>query len=397
MRRSFLQPDYDIVICGGSVSGLAAAKEASRLGVSVKLLEEDGEIGLPEKCDGLVSGRSLFELGVVSSRRIVQNRIGRALLHSPSGITLEINAEKQGVIVLDRREFDRELARQSSRNGVEIAVAQRVVTAKQKDGLVEIHTQRDEIAARLFIDAGGYSSLTKSGHSKVYPAARYDVYAPWVESDTVELFFDQRVSPGFFTWIIPISNDTAKIGVAGSTLNPTKVLDEFIMQKGGGQVLKKIGAPIIVGGAIKRFIDGKKIVVGDAAGQCKPTTAGGIYTGGMGGLLAGKAATESIIQSDYLILEEYEKEWRRRFEKEFRTMLYARNILAKLGNKEIDGLFRTLNESNVMNEISIDGDFDKHSIALLKSLGLKKVIQLASTVAAKELTSFLRFLRGQKG
>ena len=35
-------------------------------------------------------------------------------------------------------------------------------------------------------------------------------------------------------------------------------------------------------------MDGKTVIVGDAAGQAKPTTAGGIYTSGMGGVYAGQ-------------------------------------------------------------------------------------------------------------
>ena len=40
---------------GGSVAGLGFAAEASKRGLSVLVLEEDKEIGEPEKCDGLVT------------------------------------------------------------------------------------------------------------------------------------------------------------------------------------------------------------------------------------------------------------------------------------------------------------------------------------------------------
>ena len=48
-------PDYDVVIAGGSVSGLLAAREIAGGGLSVIVLEEDAEIGTPEHCGGLVS------------------------------------------------------------------------------------------------------------------------------------------------------------------------------------------------------------------------------------------------------------------------------------------------------------------------------------------------------
>ena len=44
-------PDYyDVIIAGGSISGLLAAREVAAEGLSVIVLEEDTEIGTPEHC-----------------------------------------------------------------------------------------------------------------------------------------------------------------------------------------------------------------------------------------------------------------------------------------------------------------------------------------------------------
>ena len=39
---------YDIIVAGGSISGLLAARELGAAGLSVAVLEEDAEIGTPE-------------------------------------------------------------------------------------------------------------------------------------------------------------------------------------------------------------------------------------------------------------------------------------------------------------------------------------------------------------
>ena len=44
-----VQNNNDIIIAGAGLSGLMAAKSASGNGLSVKVLEEDQEVGLPEK------------------------------------------------------------------------------------------------------------------------------------------------------------------------------------------------------------------------------------------------------------------------------------------------------------------------------------------------------------
>ena len=39
---------YDVIVAGGSISGLLAAREIAGAGLSVAVLEEDSEVGTPE-------------------------------------------------------------------------------------------------------------------------------------------------------------------------------------------------------------------------------------------------------------------------------------------------------------------------------------------------------------
>src|ERR1051325_3893544 len=105
---------YDVVIAGGSVSGLLAAREVAAKGLSVVVLEDDTEIGTPEHCGGLVSIDGIQNLGIVPSNESIQNNIKYAKISSPSK-SFELNAEKQKVIVLDRRVFDKQIAFQAQK------------------------------------------------------------------------------------------------------------------------------------------------------------------------------------------------------------------------------------------------------------------------------------------
>ncbi|HEY4673420.1 MAG TPA: NAD(P)-binding protein, partial [Nitrososphaerales archaeon] len=77
--------DLDVIVMGGSIAGLLAAREVAATGLSVAVFEEHNEIGLPEKCDGLVSTKAIASLGIVPKPRMVQNHIDGAVLHSPNG------------------------------------------------------------------------------------------------------------------------------------------------------------------------------------------------------------------------------------------------------------------------------------------------------------------------
>src|ERR1051326_3669675 len=132
--------DVDVIVAGGSVAGLLAAREIATKGHSVLVLEEDAEIGTPEHCGGLVSMRGIEELGVIPSTCAIENdRITSARVVSPrSGF--EITAENQRVIVLDRRHFDKQIALQAQKMGAEIRVRTRMISCDTADDYQTVKT-----------------------------------------------------------------------------------------------------------------------------------------------------------------------------------------------------------------------------------------------------------------
>jgi geranylgeranyl reductase family protein len=364
-----LKTEFDVTILGSGLAGAIAAREIASSGLSVAIFEEDREIGLPERCSGLVSVNALAKLGIEPNQRIVRNHIKRAVIHSPSKGDIVIDASKKNVVVIDRREFDKYLARLALKFGADIKIGEKVIDIKSNQ-IVKIVTNKRETSSQVFINAGGISSLR--GYRKgLMQAAQYEVYGSWIDKETVELFINNHNTPGFFTWIIPIDNNFARVGVAGLEINPSMVIEKFLGRY-KSSIVKKSISPIYVGGPLKKFTFGNLILVGDAAGQTKPTTGGGIYTGGMGGLLAGKAVSKRLISNDEKILKEYEKNWREMFQKEFRKMLRARKIFEKLNNKQLDKIFKVIKSSEILNRISEEADFDYHSIGIIQVLKILK-------------------------
>ena len=100
--------EYDAVIAGGSISGLMTAREIAKKGHSVLVLEEGFEIGTPDHCGGLVSTSALSELGIEPTQKTFDSTINSALIYAPSGKHVKINSKKQKVIVVNRRELDKQ-------------------------------------------------------------------------------------------------------------------------------------------------------------------------------------------------------------------------------------------------------------------------------------------------
>ena len=383
-------PDYDVVIAGGSISGLLAAREIATGGLSVAVLEEDAEIGTPEHCGGLVSVSGIQNLGIVPDIDTIENnRIAHAKIFSPSSC-FEISAERQKVIVLDRRSFDKQIAFQAQKKGAEIKVRCSMRSfGKEGSGYV-VKTSEGDISCNFFVDARGIASIIGRNRDGVLHSAQYEVYASWIEPHTIEVVFNNQHYPGFFAWIIPTGRGKGKVGVAGRRINVASALQNYIDSKGKSSVVRKVYAPIWINGPLRSFVFDKTIIVGDAAGQSKPTTAGGIYTCGMGGILAGRALVKAAHKKNddrrkqRTLLKQYETDWLSRFKPEFDKMLLARRLLERMDNKAIDELIAAIPKESVQ-QTSKDIDFDFHSTALAKILGAKGAARMAKALLGNEI------------
>ncbi|MHB1908346.1 MAG: NAD(P)/FAD-dependent oxidoreductase [Nitrososphaerales archaeon] len=378
-----LETTRDVSIIGGSVAGLLAGRELAASGLDVTIYEEHKEIGVPEKCDGLVSSDGISELGVVPPSGVIQNHLKKARFFSPDMKEIVIRAEKQGVIVMDRSRFDKYLAELAAKKGAKIEVGKRVAKVEQSETKVSFKVDSEMIVSKTLIDCGGYESYLSRG-GRAFQGGQYLVYGNWFQKETVEVYIDPVEYPGFFKWVIPLSSDTAKIGVAGEGINTFATLDKFAKEK-NATVFRKMAAPVLCFGAEKSFVDRRILRAGDAAGQAKPTTGGGIFTGGFGGVLAGRSVARGIKENDFTLFSEYERDWKERFGKEFHIQLLARSSFSKMSRDQINKLFEMVASSDIPNKISEEGDFDKHSTAIVKAFGITNVVSTFGMFFANEL------------
>ena len=374
---------YDVLIAGGSVAGLTTARECSSNGNSTIVIEEDHEIGTPEHCGGMVSLSGLQKLGLMLDSNNFQNVVPMARIRSKSA-SFELSAEKQNVIVVDRRGLDKQIAKQAEDAGAQIRTRCTFKSIAKKESKYTIKTSDGEIECKYFVDAKGLGSLKDASQNGILASAQFEVYAKWIEGKTVEILFDSDKYPGFFMWIIPMGDGRGKIGVAGKGINTSVALHEFIRSKGEKySIIRKIFAPIWIGGPKSQFVFDRTLIVGDAAGQTKPTTAGGIFSCGMGGVFAGQAISNAIEKNDDTLLYEYEKSWKSMFQKEFQSMLLARKVLERLDNKAIDGIFSSLSKKAIT-DVSNFSDFDFHSSALALFLKTKIATNLTKILIGNE-------------
>ncbi len=373
-----------MVIAGGSIAGLFCAREVASNGNSVLVLEEDYEIGTPEHCGGLVSISGLEDLGVVPHRKTFDHFIESAEIFAPNGTSFIVNSKKQKVAEISRRELDKQVAHQAQKMGAEIRVKTSFLE-KTDEG---IRTNDGIIQCKIIVDARGVSSLIQKDREGILSSAQYEIFADWIKKGKVEVYFDQEKYPGFFAWIIPSSEGKGKVGVAGRGINAADTLERFLATKYRFSIIRKIFAPIWIKGPIKNFVKENVVIVGDAAGQSKPTTAGGIFSCGLGGVFAGQAISKFLESGNKTDLEEYQKRWNDKFGKEFEKQLFARKMLERFDNETINSLCKSVTPK-ITNEISEKDDFDFHTGSIVKLLGMKSSLKIVKTILGGEIKKLL--------
>ena len=297
---------------------------------------------------------------------------------------LEINSKNQQIISVDRRQLDKQAAYQAQKYGAKIIVNSSY-KEKTKEG---VSTSIGDIDCKILVDCRGVGALVNENRNGILLSAQYEVYADWIVNGHVEVYFDQIKYPGFFAWIIPSGNGIGKVGVAGKDINTSKTIEEFLKDKGKYSTIRKIFSPIWINGPIKNFVSKDVVTVGDAAGQSKPTTAGGIYSCGMGGIMAGNAIAKYLETNDDFQLVQYQESWYSKFGKEFEKQQLARKVLQKIDNKTVDKIFDMITPE-ILSEISSKDDFDFHTASIIKLLGVRKSLAAAQNLVGSEIKRLL--------
>ena len=377
-----MSSSFDVVVGGGSVAGLSFAAEGARRGLRVLVLEEDERVGEPEKCDGLISLKALAAY-IAPASSVVQSHVKRGTVFAPSGASLVLDTSKLDVAVIDRSAYDQQILDLAVSNGAEVLTSSRVQRTHEEDGGVTVKVgSGGEYRCKYYVDATGPSALVRRNREGLIPAAKYEVRGDWFKDGEVQVHLDRTRYPGFFAWVIPRGEGLAKVGVAGSGINTFRTLDSFLATR-SCEVVTKVAAPIYVGGPLPEVVLGRTILVGESAGQVKPTTAGGILGSLAAGTIAAHWAAESIRKGDRRLLANYQADWEERFGREFRMMRHLRRVFTELTNDDMDRMVAALSSKRTSEKLA-SSDFDFHATALLWALGVRGTLRLASLLFSAE-------------
>jgi geranylgeranyl reductase family protein len=382
--------EYDVVVVGAGPAGSMAAKYAAKAGARVLMIEEHATIGLPVQCAGLISTRA-YE-GCELPETLSKHAIRGAHIHAPGGRVLRVDGKRTMAYVIDRGELDRTMTLEALKSGVASIVKTRFTGLRRKEDRLFVtaisHGEPIEIQTTVLIGADGVQSAVGrlAGLDRVQSVltcAQAEVYTDIVDPDFVELYVGQDVAPGFFAWAIPTQWGTVRIGLCSSerSIEALNSLIEYIYPRSATSLVRFSAGAIPIGPPACTVTDGI-LIVGDAAGQVKPTSGGGIYPGTLCAKIAGAVAAQAVKQGDTSknALMAYDKLWRSEVGRELFTGLRIRDGLDKLSDDDLDYVIEALDDEQMLDVISRYGDMDHPSIVLRKLLFSTKAPRLLKLI-----------------
>ncbi|MBU0650456.1 NAD(P)/FAD-dependent oxidoreductase [bacterium] len=393
---------YDCVVVGAGPVGSYLSKKLAMNGLSVLMLEEHGEVGKPVHCAGVIGADAFKDYNL--SIESVLSTINKVNFISPSFNSFILNKNKELAYVVDRSKFDSVLAGEACKTGAELRLNSKVIDVKEYNDRIDVVLDSGEtIGSKFCVLATG--SMTSLPYNLGFSRPWYFLKGAQVETnfqvanlDTFEIYVGKNIAGGDFVWVIPIGENKARIGIC-SRYNAKNYLEnflnkEFIKNRLLSNYKIEIGI-VPIGGIEERGSCYKRIVaIGDAAGQVKPTTAGGIVLGFKSADKLALIISKNVqrVKNSCNISNEYYRKIRRSIGIELLVCDLFRKIYSHMQEDEWDKLIEYAIDPRLNLKVNQMAEFDRHSKLILWGLWNSEYRKLLFNNVNFSMLSYVRRL-----
>ncbi|MGC8537949.1 MAG: FAD-dependent monooxygenase [Candidatus Micrarchaeia archaeon] len=355
-----------VCIVGAGTVGLILAKALAASGIDVDVYESKPNVSEgSEKASGIISKIGLERIGVEYKKSII-NELRGATLHSGTR-KLEIRSKNTKAYVIDRGKYVEECASEAKHEGAKIYTNTRF----SPNDLIRLRDQYDAIVGA----DGAISTVAKTfsfppmGSYVLTYKAEYSG-ADVGETDVVDLFFDNALMHNFFGWSVPYSHNIVELGLGVDSAyrkNSKTVFDEFIKKPEIAEMLKSSKmmsghASMIPLEERRKTVVGNVLLVGDAAGQTKATTGGGIVFGSGCANIAADSINRYLNHG--VPLSRYEHAWRKKYGFEMFLHKKIHSLYSSSSPARMSRIFGAVKAFGGEKFLGTYGDMDRPSVML---------------------------------
>ncbi len=361
---------YDVVVIGAGPGGSMAAKTAAEEGLDVLMVEKRQEIGAPVRCAEGVSKEELSSLVEIKEKWVAAEVAG-AKIYSPDNTVITLSAEQAGNevgYILERKIFDRWLAREAAKAGAEVMVKTAAVGAVREKDCVRVKLRRlgeeFEVEAKVIVGADGVESRvgkwmgidTTLKLNEIESCVQYLIAGleDRYDMDYCHFWLGHERSPGGYIWLFPKGNGSANFGIgvmpSMAKEHARVYLDRFLESEGVD--FRKV-VEVVAGGVpvspLEKASAERCLLVGDAARHADPITGGGIINAMKGGKIAGKVVAEAVRKNDFSekFLSRYDRLWKDDFGKTLERNKILQKKILKMKDETINRLAKSLEGCNI--------------------------------------------------
>jgi digeranylgeranylglycerophospholipid reductase len=381
-----VESGYDVIVVGAGPAGSSVARYCAENGLSVLAVEKRQEIGSPKRCGEGLSRSSLARMELKLDNSWVSRTIKGAAAYAPNGKKIVVDFDGPEGWVIERKMFDKYLAKIAAQAGARILTKTEVVNVCRKgrgiaatlwssgemmevecDVLVACDGVESRIARMLGID-------TTLALSDVASCAQFEMTGVSIDSKRIELYFGNDIAPGGYVWIFPKGKDSANVGIGVrkpySKKAAIKYLKEFINGREAlrkGSVIEVNSGGVPVGGFLGRMVDDNFMIVGDAAHQVNPIHGGGIAESYVAGKMAAETIAKAAKNDDFSkeSLSGYERIWWKERGDKLKKILKLRHVVESLSDEELNWLAGYLKGDDLIDFARASG-FKRLAMVLMK-------------------------------
>jgi digeranylgeranylglycerophospholipid reductase len=336
--------NYDAIIVGASIAGLSTGIHLAKAGWKICIVDRRHEIGVPVRCGQATGNRAELARFVDIDESWIAGDITGLAAHVGDGFVHREPVANAGVM-LHRDLFEKSLGEKAAKLGATIVLDTLATgllgAGDDRWGGVTIENGTP-LEAAYIIDASGVESAVGrwAGITNVLPldevasSMQYRIKSTFCNDGFLHFFIGETTIPHGYIWVFPKTRDEILVGggmyrAHRGLPNAKHFVDRFIARHIPDsppyhETIITGGIPVTI--SPKKLVKGNVLIVGDAARQVNPLTAGGIMNALEAADLAARYLLKRGRSATRTVPDTYSASWRKNQRWQHKFFMLLREI-----------------------------------------------------------------------